>query len=86
MTEWIDKKSGWLGNKARRKPNKPVRDVNIHDNTAKNVIIYILRCPNEICRSRRTQCYSSNLPIRYHKCLDCGLNFKSVEEEFPENI
>lgn len=38
-----------------------------------------LKCPR--CNSRKVPVYdSSHLPIRYHKCTKCGLNFKSVEQ------
>jgi len=38
-----------------------------------------VKCPR--CHSERTQVYSHKKgnPIRYHKCLDCGFRFKSVE-------
>lgn len=43
-------------------------------------IIYMrVRCPR--CGSTKVPVYdSSHLPIRYHKCSKCGLNFKSVEK------
>lgn len=38
-----------------------------------------VKCPN--CRSYRVPVYCSNhLPVRYHKCEECGMRFKSVEE------
>lgn len=45
-------------------------------------VIYIkVRCPNPECKSLKVPVYdSSHLPIRYHKCSDCGLNFKSIEK------
>lgn len=45
-------------------------------------IIYMrVRCPNPKCRSTKVPVYdSSHLPIRYHKCSKCGLNFKSIEK------
>lgn len=38
-----------------------------------------VKCPR--CRSKRCPVTSSRSPIRHHKCLDCELNFKSVEEK-----
>jgi DNA-directed RNA polymerase subunit RPC12/RpoP len=37
------------------------------------------KCP--FCKSKRVPVYNSeHLPIRYHKCLDCKKNFKSIEK------
>ena len=57
----------------RRQPPKPPKPA--------DVVVYVkLRCPK--CGSFNIPVYNSdNLPIRYHKCSDCGHNFKSVEEK-----
>lgn len=50
------------------------------------VVRYIKpRCPK--CNSTNVPVYSSrDLPIRHHKCADCGHTFKSIEENYqPEN-
>ena len=40
-------------------------------------------CPK--CNSDKVPVYeSSHLPIRYHKCSDCGHTFKSIEENYQE--
>jgi DNA-directed RNA polymerase subunit RPC12/RpoP len=40
-----------------------------------------VRCPQ--CGSTDCPVTNSNhVPIRYHKCLACGRNFKSVEENW----
>lgn len=40
-----------------------------------------VRCPK--CNSAKVPVYDSNhLPIRYHKCDDCGYTFKSIEENY----
>lgn len=39
---------------------------------------HVMRCP--ICGSEKTKVYSTVRPVRYHKCLYCGANFKSVEK------
>jgi len=46
------------------------------------VVRYIKpRCPK--CGSTNVPVYdSSHLPIRYHKCSDCGHAFKSIEEGY----
>lgn len=47
-----------------------------------NVIVKYVRpkCPK--CKSLRVPVYdSSHLPIRYHKCKDCGFLFKSIEQK-----
>lgn len=36
-----------------------------------------IRCPE--CKSANTKVVRTKRPIRYHKCGDCGHNFKSVE-------
>lgn len=41
------------------------------------VVIQPIRCPT--CDSVRTAVTSSPLPVRYHRCTDCGRNFKSIE-------
>jgi len=39
------------------------------------------RCPK--CNSSNVPVYDSNhLPVRYHKCSDCGHTFKSIEENY----
>ena len=34
-------------------------------------------CPH--CSSVKARVYSTSLPFRYHKCSNCGRNFRSVE-------
>lgn len=43
------------------------------------------RCPK--CNSGNVPVYSSrDLPIRRHKCANCGYTFKSIEENYqPKN-
>jgi len=47
--------------------------------SAKQPLLYDrAHCPQ--CGSRRVPVYSSShLPIRYHRCRDCGCTFKSIE-------
>ena len=38
---------------------------------------HLVRCP--ACQSDNTRISSTRRPVRYHRCLDCGETFKSVE-------
>lgn len=50
------------------------------DNSCPCVVYVITKCPH--CYSRRTRTTSSPPGrLRYHKCLDCGGNFKSIEPD-----
>jgi hypothetical protein len=43
------------------------------------VVIYeLIRCPR--CKSTKAPVTCTKLPIRYHKCRACGLNFKSIDQ------
>lgn len=37
-----------------------------------------IQCPR--CESKDNKIYKSDPPVRYHKCNNCDLNFKSVEK------
>jgi len=43
----------------------------------KTVYWHVIRCP--YCKSKKVPVCHTNRPIRYHKCVDCGETFKSVE-------
>jgi hypothetical protein len=48
------------------------------DSPAYPVIIYSkIKCPR--CKSEKCPVTSTMGKIRYHKCLECKLNFKSIE-------
>jgi len=49
------------------------------DKNRKDVVQYIkMKCPK--CYSEHIRIYSTrDLPIRHHKCLDCGHKFDSIE-------
>lgn len=36
-----------------------------------------MRCP--VCRSEQVRVYSSDLPVRYRRCIACGHNFRTQE-------
>jgi hypothetical protein len=45
----------------------------------KGVVIYHKVCCPKCGSDKAPVVNSSNLPVRYHKCLDCGHTFKSIE-------
>lgn len=51
--------------------------------TSFTVVYYVIRCPDKNCRSTDTFITRTDVPIRYHKCRACGINFKSVEKDPP---
>jgi len=64
-----------LGENNRRVKKKPAGP----DRPPPKVVIYhIVHCP--VCKSTNVPVYSTEKPIRYHKCSDCGHNFKSIEK------
>lgn len=64
------------GHKKRRRP-KPSPE-------PANVVVYYTRVKCPQCNGLRCPVYNSNhLPVRYHRCLDCGFRFKSVERDIP---
>jgi len=83
MSRWVSQKKGWLKKDYFIKKHENIDFVNQQpekekvDNYA--VMFYPIKCPR--CNSKNVKRYKSNLPIRYHKCKDCGLNFKSVEHK-----
>lgn len=63
---------GLQRNASRRKK----KQIDLEDVVVKYVRI---KCPK--CGCHKVPVYDTNhLPIRYHKCSKCGLNFKSIEE------
>ena len=80
MAAWMERKAGWI------KPESAQRDVTLPGIKPPNpddflyAVDYIpIRCPK--CWSKNAPVYCSTPPIRYHKCFECGCNFKSVEVE-----
>jgi len=64
-------------------PDQPMRRrLPARDEDGIPVVYYVkVRCPNPNCGSEDCPVYSSEVPIRYHKCRACGLNFKSIEQK-----
>jgi DNA-directed RNA polymerase subunit RPC12/RpoP len=71
---FLDNKPDIWDGRNRRRKKKPAEPIG----TA--AVMYMkVRCPK--CGSKKCPCYDSrHLPIRYHKCAKCGLNFKSIEK------
>jgi len=43
------------------------------------------RCPNKNCNSVNIRVTNSqHIPLRYVKCLDCGLNFTTYEVNYEQ--
>lgn len=78
MGRWIERKTGWLPNSGVPQSREKPRGRPVDENLDYGVRFVPVKCPK--CRSKNITCYASRLPIRYHKCRDCGLCFKSVEE------
>ena len=58
-------------NRARRRVRKA-------EKKNQPIIYKKLRCPE--CGSDKVPIHTTKKPIRYHKCGNCGHNFKSVEQ------
>jgi hypothetical protein len=80
MSEWVRGRSGWLRERLKTSPPVPqaVPPVPPKEVIEYSVTFTPIKCPH--CRSKKIRCYCSQPPIRYHKCIDCDGNFKSVEE------
>jgi len=52
----------------------------VHSANRKDIVQYIkMKCPK--CGGARVPVYSTrDLPVRHHKCSDCGHNFDSIEQ------
>lgn len=78
MGRWIERKTNWLKNGGDSKPQEKPRGRPNDENLEYGVRFIPVKCPK--CKSKKITCYASRLPIRYHRCRDCGTCFKSVEE------
>jgi len=66
-----------IGQGSRRK--KKVKKKTLPMEVTHSVVIWqTIKCP--ACGSENVPVYSTQLPIRYHKCRDCKTCFKSVEK------
>ena len=55
----------------------PIEEEPEQQDPAKRVVYRVMRCPQ--CNSKNTKVTSTQQPVRYHKCMDCGHNFSSIE-------
>ena len=80
MGKWLERKENWLKNENwqggnNNKAKSAGRPSNDSDDYA---VRYIpLKCPK--CGSKKIRSYASHPPVRYHRCKECGHNFKSIE-------
>ena len=83
MSAWIKKKEQWLPQTIRQKETPVIKQVEEipaqKEPEEYGVIFYPLRCPR--CKSKEIKTHTSSPPVRYHKCKECGFNFKSMEKE-----
>jgi predicted Zn-ribbon and HTH transcriptional regulator len=81
MDSWIQKSDHWLPRPNKRKSvqvtEPPAQEQEQDQLPQYGVIYHVLRCPK--CKSKNIRTHTTELPIRYHKCRDCGYNFKSRE-------
>lgn len=62
-----------------KKPTTRPRTVFVPEPEDVTVEYVRVKCP--FCKSVNQRVYDSNhLPIRYHHCLNCDKNFKSIEK------
>lgn len=92
---WIERRPDWLRDRrrVRRRPagesevqgseskeqnqEKDVKEAAVEE-PMNGVVFRPVRCP--ACESKNHRIYKTDLPVRYHQCLDCGKRFKSIEE------
>ena len=78
--KWINQRGFLKGYvKPRKETSFKVDDDAQPENVKYGVPYYPIRCPQ--CKSKNQTCYQTKFPVRYHKCRDCGTNFKSTERE-----
>ena len=87
MSSWV-KREGWLRGHIPEKKRVILKTESQEENKTEQepippiqygVIYHPLRCPK--CKSKNIKTHTSEPPIRYHKCRDCGYNFRSREAE-----
>ena len=90
MGDWIERPEEWIPHQSKQKHRSIVKEAEENQQSKKKqslqygVIYHPLRCPR--CRSKNIKTYKSEPPIRYHKCRDCGYNFRSREAKEVEKI
>jgi hypothetical protein len=78
MSAWLERKKNWLGKKDHQREDPPAEAPKADGDKSEDFVeYYVVKCPR--CQSEKTKIYKHDRPIRYHKCQDCGHNFKSIE-------
>lgn len=75
MSQWIKKRSDWVGvnvNQARRKPGRPPREIT---DSMITIEFHVIRCPH--CNSRDVPVVKTLGDIRYHWCQNCNETFRA---------
>lgn len=88
MNSWIERDGPWIPHERKLKRSITVKPQETNQeqedkSVQYGVIYYPLRCPK--CKSKNIKTHTSEPPIRYHKCRDCGYNFRSREAEEEKN-
>lgn len=82
MTDWLNgRDKGWLGQHPSTQP-KPIKrkpQPQAEDDILLVAVTYVPTCCPK-CQSPDTKITRTDKPVRYHKCTECGQNFKSVQE------
>ena len=74
---WLGNDKNWFPDQTKKKLPRPEEKNKTELNASPSVDYGALKCP--ICKSRKCPAYSSDPPIRYHRCEN-GHNFKSIEK------
>ena len=81
MDDWIkkDENKRWLNGYTPAKKRQKIKETSTEDHSEEAVTYRPIKCPK--CGSKKNNCYKTDLPVRYHKCLNCGWRFKSIEKD-----
>jgi len=75
---WIGNRKNWIPNQHKKTVQpRPEEENKSESKTVYSVDYVVMRCP--VCKSKKCPAYSSDPPIRYHRCEN-GHNFKSIEK------
>ena len=85
--DWIEREADWLPGR-RREDRREEPEIPVAGEAPLPAVLWVpVYCPNRRCRSR--DCPATGTPgdppgMRYHKCRQCGLSFKSFERGPPK--
>ena len=74
---WLGGDKDWFPEQIKKKPPRPEEKNKDEFGVNLSVDYVVIRCP--VCKTKKCPAYSSDPPIRYHRCEN-GHNFKSVEK------